>query len=147
MSAPTTVIVVRHAEAGRSGEDPPLTEAGRARAKALAETLKHAGVAAVFVTNYARTKETAGRVVAATKVPVIVVDAQDYRTLLHKLFARYTSRTVLVVGHNNTVPEIVKELSGFDVPAIALEDHSRMFVITIDDDRKTVIASQYGCAP
>jgi broad specificity phosphatase PhoE len=58
--APTVVVVVRHAEkAATPANDPPLTEAGVARAKALAVVLADADVQAVISTPLVRTRETA----------------------------------------------------------------------------------------
>ena len=60
LAAQPTVIVVRHAEA-LTGDDPGLSEAGTARANALAKSLKDAGITAIYVTQYARTRDTASR--------------------------------------------------------------------------------------
>jgi len=38
---------------------------------------------------------------------------------------------VLVVGHSNTVPEIVKALSGITVPAITDAEYDHIFVVVI----------------
>src|SRR3990172_10984027 len=57
---PTTVVVVRHAEkAAVPGDDPPLSEAGHARARALRAALADASVTAVVVSPRIRTHETA----------------------------------------------------------------------------------------
>ncbi|HEU0080180.1 MAG TPA: histidine phosphatase family protein, partial [Longimicrobiaceae bacterium] len=57
---PTTVVVVRHAEkAAAGGQDPELSEAGAARAGALAAALADAGVDAVVTTQLRRTRLTA----------------------------------------------------------------------------------------
>ncbi|HEU4584483.1 MAG TPA: histidine phosphatase family protein, partial [Gemmatimonadaceae bacterium] len=59
-SVSTTVIVVRHAEkAVGQGDDPHLSAAGEARARALARALEDAGVTAVITTQWIRTAETA----------------------------------------------------------------------------------------
>ena len=48
---PTVVILVRHAEKGtQPPQDPPLTEEGQARAKALVGVARQAGVTAVITT-------------------------------------------------------------------------------------------------
>ncbi len=53
---PTTVIVVRHAErAAVEGQDPPLSEAGEQRARALIEAVGDAGVRAIYATQFQRT--------------------------------------------------------------------------------------------
>src|ERR1019366_3810543 len=59
-SMTTVVILVRHAEkAAAPAADPPPTEAGVARARALATALAEANVRAVITTELIRTRETA----------------------------------------------------------------------------------------
>src|SRR3954467_6450857 len=59
-AAPTTVIVVRHAEkAAEPASDPALTALGSARADALYDLVKDAGVQAVMSTEFQRTRLTA----------------------------------------------------------------------------------------
>src|SRR5688572_14495686 len=56
----TVVVLVRHAEkAPVEGNDPPLSEAGEARARALAETLAGMRFDAVIATERQRTQATA----------------------------------------------------------------------------------------
>ena len=54
----TTVLLVRHAEK-ETGRDPGLTAAGQARARALVEVAKGAGVSAIYHTQLERTRLTA----------------------------------------------------------------------------------------
>src|SRR5438045_4134548 len=71
---PTVVILARHAEKGTEpANDPPLTAAGEARARALWEAVKDAGVDAIIATQFARTKQTAAPAAMATGLSVEVV--------------------------------------------------------------------------
>jgi len=55
----TTVILVRHAEKSSDGsKDPELTDAGNARAIALAKLLKEVKVDAIYSTGFKRTQNT-----------------------------------------------------------------------------------------
>ena len=57
---PTVVLLVRHAEkAAQPAQDPPLTDAGSARARALVAVARDAGVSAIITTQFLRTKNTA----------------------------------------------------------------------------------------
>jgi broad specificity phosphatase PhoE len=134
--APTVVIVVRHAEK-EQGSDPVLTAAGAARAQALAAGLKDAGVAAVYATQFHRTIDTGKPLADAihsqvTVFPVDPAQANAYpAAIAADILARHRGHTVLVVGHSNTVPAIVKALSGVTVPDITDAEYDHMFTVII----------------
>ncbi|MCC7186032.1 MAG: histidine phosphatase family protein [Acidobacteria bacterium] len=132
------VIVVRHAERADGGtaapgtamtgaNDPELSAAGKARAQALAAMLKDAGVTAIYTTEYTRTKDTAAPLAAALKVTAEIVSARDQAALISKIKA-HSAGAVLVVGHSNTVPTIIKALGGADVTLAETEYDSLFFV-------------------
>lgn len=135
----TTVVIVRHAEAvPNAGNDPVLSEAGIARADALAAALKDAGVAAVFTTQYQRTALTGQSVATAMNVPLAKaaiaggpagLDGYVKQTVADVL-AKYAGRTVVIVGHSNTVPALVKGFTGAEVGEIAHDSYDQMFVVT-----------------
>ena len=128
-AAPTTIILVRHAEAvANAGNDPVLTEAGTARAKALAAALKDAGVKAVITTQYQRTMLTGRPLADAAGAEFINLPAQTGNPTA--LAAKYTGSTIVIVGHSNTVPAMVKSLTGVDVGEIAHDSHDQMFIVT-----------------
>jgi broad specificity phosphatase PhoE len=113
------VILTRHAEradgaATMGGSDPKLSAAGAARAEKLAAMLSDANIAAIFTTEYSRTKDTAGPLALKIKVNSEVVPAAQMNALLEKIKA-HSEGTVFVVGHSNTVPMIIKALGGPDV--------------------------------
>jgi broad specificity phosphatase PhoE len=121
------VIVVRHAERADGGAaapgaaamttatDPELSAAGKARAQAI------------YTTEYTRTKDTGAPLAAALKITAEVVPARDQAALITKIMAN-TSGAVLVVGHSNTVPAIIKALGGADVTLADSEYDSLFFV-------------------
>jgi broad specificity phosphatase PhoE len=144
---PTTILIVRHAEkAANQGDDPHLSDAGAARAQALADVARHAHVSAAYVTEFQRTHETA----APLHVPMIEVPVKDlnhpgdYAQRLATRIARESAgKTVLVVSHGNIVPDLVKALAGVSVSAIGNDEYSRLYVVSLP--QKSVIAAQYGC--
>lgn len=153
----TTVVIVRHAEAvPNSGADPALSDAGIARANALAGALKDAGVTAVFTTQYQRTMRTGQPTATAVKVPLVTTTIgagaaglDSYiRQTVDGLHDRYAGRTVVMVGHSNTVPALVKALSGVDIGEIAHDSYDQMFVIaSVAPGRGRVVRARYGAAP
>ena len=135
---PTIAIVTRHAERAKDpGPDPSLDDAGRGRAKSLATALQDARVAAAIVTQFKRTRETAAPLVERLKLPVLerpvaAGKVDEYAaTLAKEIRASYEGRTVLVVGHSNTVPAIVAALSGRQIDPIPDDRYGDVFVVVI----------------
>ncbi len=110
--AQQAVLLVRHAEqalvGGMMDGDPPLTEEGSHRAKALAGVFKDSGVKAIYVSQYVRSKETAAPLAAALGSPVHVVAKDDLAGLSERLRQQHAGDTVLVVGHSDTIPALLK---------------------------------------
>ena len=105
--------IVRHAEketATTMNQDVLLTDAGKQRAIALKDALLHKHITHIYSTNVARTKATALPLNVATGVPIETYDAGDasFITTLKIL----PKGNVLVVGHSNTVDDIVNGLTG-----------------------------------
>lgn len=125
--AQSLVIVVRHAERSDGGpvagqmsgaQDPGLSTAGAARADKLAAMLASAGITAIYSTDYRRTRDTAAPLAAALKLPVRSMSARETAAAVAKIKADHPKDIVLLVGHSNTVPDIVKQFGGptFTIP-------------------------------
>src|SRR5215470_5385739 len=125
------VFVVRHAERADAGmqaqTDPPLSAAGEARAKKLAAMLADAGVKDIFATELRRTQDTAKPIAMETGVAVEQVASKDTALLIEKIKS-HPNDVVLVVGHSNTLPAILKALAGVDV-TIADNEYDNLFVV------------------
>ena len=131
-SAQPVVVIVRHGEkAANGGSDPDLSSVGRARADALARILKDSGITAVFTTEFQRTQETAAPTATSAHVAPTVVAAKDTAGLVAKL--HQLSGNALVVGHGDTIPNLIKAL-GISVPVnIPDADYSELLVVTLGD--------------
>lgn len=129
-------IVVRHAEkANDDPDDPSLTAAGQARAARLATLLANEPIAAVYATEFRRTQQTAQPTADQhhvqvtryfSKGPIVESAAQWLR--------QHRQDTILIVGHSNTVPEIVGALSGQNVEPISDSQFSRLYRVDIGTD-------------
>lgn len=126
-------VVVRHAEkAIDAGDDPPLVDAGHARAAAIAASLAHAPVVAVYSTAYARTRETAAPTAAAHDLPVIPYDARQPADAFAELLrGTHATGTVVVVGHSNTVPAIAAALCGCEVAPMDESEYDRLLRVAV----------------
>jgi 2,3-bisphosphoglycerate-dependent phosphoglycerate mutase len=142
----TTVIIVRHAEkAAFPGDDPPLSETGRTRAAALRHALEKAGVAAIYATQYQRTQQTVEPLAQALKIPVSTVDAAQTQTLIARIRQKHRGETVVVSGHANTIPDILKALGAAQPAEIGESDFDNLFVVTIGESgRARLLHLRYG---
>lgn len=129
VAAQSTIFLVRHAEkaAGEEANDPDLSEAGRARAEALALLLKDAGLTAIYATEFKRTQQTAASVARSGGIEVTIIAAKEIGTLVAQL--KETGRNALVVGHSNTIPEILKALGVADSVTLGEMDYDNLFVL------------------
>ncbi|MGH8250965.1 MAG: SixA phosphatase family protein [Steroidobacteraceae bacterium] len=132
----TTVFVMRHAEkAATPGEDPPLSPVGEARALALAEHFGRApkgiGIDSVIVSEFRRTQETVRPLANRLGVPVIVVPAKEPARAVRRALDENRGGRVLIVGHSNTVPAIVEELSGEKVPEMSEAEYGIVYVVAV----------------
>lgn len=134
-SAQKLVIVVRHAERADAGSgtptmaaDPSLSSEGQARAARLAAMLADAGISAIFATEYKRTQETAKPLATKLGLSVQTTASGDPGALVAKLKGAHASDVVLVVGHSNTVPDVLKAFGG---PAVTIADneYDNLFII------------------
>jgi broad specificity phosphatase PhoE len=126
------VFIVRHAEKASTGaKDPDLSTEGQKRAETLGQILKDCQITSIFVTEFKRTQETAAPTARAAHVTPTVVQANDTGTLVEKL--RALNGNALVVGHGNTIPDLLKAL-GIGAPvSIPEDDYTEVFAVLLGD--------------
>jgi broad specificity phosphatase PhoE len=135
-AAAQQVFLVRHAERADSASgkppkmatDPDLSDEGKARAASLATVLKDAEITAIFATEFKRTQQTAAPIAKALGLTVKIVPSTDPADLLGQIKA--SKGNVLVVGHSNTVPDVIKGLGGPAVPSIPDNEFDNLYVVT-----------------
>jgi broad specificity phosphatase PhoE len=135
LAEPTAIYIVRHAEKGTEGKDPDLTADGKLRARNIATILQHAGVMHVFSTPTARTRETAQPLAERAGVTVQEYDPRAPQALVDKV--RALDGAVLVVGHSNTVPALVRLFGGAESEKEMPEtEYTRVYQLTPTADGK-----------
>jgi phosphohistidine phosphatase SixA len=131
----TIVLLVRHAERASQDGNANLSPEGSARAEDLAGIARTLGVSVIYTTDLCRTAQTGHPAAVALGAPLRIVatgssaagldsctppivasrqtagdlSAED---LAKKILADHAGRTVLVVGHSNTVPALMGALLG-----------------------------------
>ena len=127
----STVFIVRHAEKADDSKDPELSEAGRARAEALANMLRDSKISVIYTTEFKRTQQTAAPLAKALGLTVTTLPAENQTALIAKL--RTSTATSLVVGHGNTIPDIIKALGITEPVNIPDSDYDNLFVVVLGE--------------
>jgi phosphohistidine phosphatase SixA len=144
---PVLVLVVRHAEKVDDSADPALSDAGAARAAALAQALEDAEVDHVIVTHRQRTRLTAAPLLTMRGLePEVVAFGADMTAHVEALAAavrRQAGRVVLVVGHSNTVPLLVHALGGPRQGDLCDARYGALFAVVPGAPARVVVSS-YG---
>ena len=119
------VYVMRHLQKAE-GTDPPLSAEGAANAQTLAARLANSGIKAIFATPTARAMQTGEPLAKALGLAVTPYDPRDPAALVKA--ASRMNGAVLIVGHSNTVPDIVARFGGTPV-ALGEQDYGTVFVV------------------
>ena len=146
---PQIVVLVRHAErAGAPPGDVALSPTGQARAEELAIALAETRLDTIVTTQYRRTRDTAAPVRAALNLTPVVVQAGDDTASHVKAVAaavRAGGRSVLVVGHSNTVPAIIAALGGPVMQELCDSEYSNLFTLALVPGQPTrLVHGHYG---
>jgi len=141
-SAQRTLFFVRHAEkASTGGDDMDISESGRARAESLTALFKDAGISAIFASDLKRTQQTAAPLAKALHLEPIITPVKEVATLIAKL--QVSTGNVLVVGHSNTIPDVIKAF-GITTPVnIAENDYDNLFVLLPEEKPTRLIRLHY----
>ena len=131
---PPVIFLVRHAEraaiSGPVPSDTGLSRQGKARAQDLAQALKDAQITAIYTSEYKRTKETAEPLALSLGIRPEVAQSDDFRTLIAKLKA--LRGNALVVGHSNTLPQIINALRASSRVTVAETEYDNLFMVVMD---------------
>ena len=132
INAAPFVFIVRHAEkASTSDKDPDLSLQGQKHADSLAHILQDSQITSVVVTEFKRTQETAAATAKAAHLSPTMIPASDVGALVEKL--RALNGNALVVGHGNTIPDLLKALGIATPVSIPEDDYSEIFVVLLGD--------------
>jgi phosphohistidine phosphatase SixA len=156
-AVPLLAVVVRHGEkAPLPANDPVLSDAGMARAAALDSVLRALPITDVVVSHLQRTRLTASVFIARSGATVHVVPIGSAGVAAHvqavadtvRGISRQPGHTgVLVVGHSNTVTDIVRALGGAPSPALCDSQYSQFFTVRGSARGDvTSVRSRYGAA-
>lgn len=143
----TTIVLVRHAERP-PGADPDLSPEGRQRAGDLARALERADVRAIFHTTFKRTRQTAESLAARTGVTLtevpVAADATAHVTDVVQRMLAFGGKTVVYVGHSNTVPAVIAALGITPAPTIPETEYNHFYIVTKRKGSTGLVEVRYG---
>ncbi|MFQ3248939.1 histidine phosphatase family protein [Glaciecola sp.] len=123
-------------------KDPELTTQGEMRAQSLAKYLSDANIIAIYSTDYKRTQQSVKPIADKLGLRVNSYDPSKLEAFAMQLQAiSATSQgDILVVGHSNTTPELLKLLGG---PQISMteNDYGDLFYLNLSEDKAKATSS------
>lgn len=127
------IVLIRHAEkAATPKKDPLLSPKGELRAQALISSLEETPLARILASQYTRTQATVSPIALHRdlKVEVIPVNQpfDEYLALMTKTIEQ-TSGNILVAGHSNTVPMLIKAFGGPEIPMIDEQEYGGLYLL------------------
>lgn len=137
--------IVRHAEkASATDRDPALSEAGKQRALALKDELKTKKIGYIFSTNTIRTRTTAEPTAQYFTITIENSPSFPDSSFISKL--KKLKKNTLVVGHSNTVDDIVNKLCGsIQIPADLPETaYANLFIVKKKGKKFSFTKKLYG---
>lgn len=128
----TKVFLVRHAETVNDGsKDPMLSETGLERAKQWGKVLQSEKIDEIYSTDYKRTQATAMAIANANNVNQIKL-YEPGKLYSSEFLNQIEGKTIVVVGHSNTIPFLANKLIGEDkYRQIEHTNHSNLYIVTL----------------
>lgn len=138
----TTYYFIRHAEKDRTNpndKNPKLTKAGLKRADTWRDILNNIDFDAVYSTDYYRTIETARPTAKENNLDIRIYDPKNLNST-EEFLNETRGKTVLVVGHSNTIPDFVNTvIKQKKYKDISDNTNGNIYIVTIIGD---IIADQ-----
>lgn len=141
----TTIIIVRHAE--REGTADSLSATGVVRANDLAQAVRTANLHAVYCSDTRRARDTAAPAATLMHLPLEEYPAQECKALIGRIMRDHVGESVLIVGHSNTVPVLIRAAGGPRIPDLDEKEFDGLYVVAVTGTPQcgaTMVQLQYG---
>lgn len=146
----TKIYIVRHAEKSTlkpNDPDPELTDIGKVRASALADALAGKKIAAVFSTNYKRTRDTGAEVAKNNGQVIQLYHPSRPNSVRDSVLSKFVGKTVLIVGHSNTILEMAEAFGAVrPVKSLTEEDYDNLILVKINRGKVSSTIQKFGAS-
>lgn len=134
--ATTTIYMLRHAEKADNSADPELSKEGIARAESWGNYFKKVPIDYFFATGNKRSSSTISAIMMAQDK--FLCHPYDAGMPLMGLANKYRGKTLLIVGHSDTIPAAINQLIGKRVYGdIPDNDYGYLYIITVTGNKVT----------
>ena len=143
------VFALRHADRTPDPQD-DLSPKGLARARLLARMLSESGVSTAFCSSAKRTQMTVQplRDVLGERLTIMKISTSStshVQDIVDGVTALPDDAVAMIVGHSDTVPEIVRKFTAKTVDEIKAGEFDKLFVLSIrTGGASTVAQTRYG---
>lgn len=145
--AVTKIFIVRHAEK-EAGSDPVLTAAGNTRAGDLMRALQNENIQKIYVSRTRRSQNTADSLRLQLKIDTVHYTADTVCDNLINSIIEHSDfgKTILIIAHSNTIPQIIRKLGVVDYPYGNIPDnnHDQLFIVTYKKEKAKLKTMKYG---
>ena len=129
----TTLYLIRHAEKADATKDTELSEAGKVRAKKWRAFFSDRNISAIYATPYKRTIATVTPL--AEKLGLNINSYNPSQLDLKSVAEMHRGKSVLIVGHSNTLPSHVNKLLNENKYAeIDESEFGTLYIVTVKGD-------------
>jgi broad specificity phosphatase PhoE len=127
-----------------------------ARSQELVRLLSGAGIKAIYTSQFKRTKQTAEPLAAKLGLTATTITLKPNLSDLRLISEESTAETVnkilsapgenvLLVGHSNSIPDVIKMLGGDVFPTIDERKFDDLFIVTVYAKGKAKVTQiKYG---
>jgi len=140
--------IVRHGEKAvqeqHMSSDVPLSAAGEQRARDLKEVLKSKSIKSVYSTNTIRTRSTAQPTADYFNLSIQLYNSKPDSSFISQMKSK--NENILIVGHSNTIDDIVNKLCGeTKVPGdLSEKEFDNLFIVKKKGKKFVFIPKKYG---
>jgi phosphohistidine phosphatase SixA len=132
----TTLYLIRHAEKADQSADPELSPVGAARAVKWVNYFEKTPIDMFYSTNYKRTQQTCAPIAVSKKKEIQVYQPEGLD--LQKLIEDHPGKTILIVGHSNSIPKHINQLLGnATYETIPDSEFGRLYIVTSNNGKIT----------
>ena len=129
----TTIYLIRHCEKEASLVDPELSEKGKLRAENWKNYFDEIPIDRFYTTATKRTATTCSVIADSKKKEIQFYNHNDFS--LNEIIKSNLGNTLLIVGHSNTLPNLINTFLGVEIyPIISENEYGSLFTITIQGD-------------